>query len=168
MVLAHVLQYDLAIEVSISTTMLVCPFDIQIGCTRILNIVRTTHQILLELEYVRDKNITLDYYLSLGFSGAKYSMYYAYSYYPARCLDYLSLQQLRYYFPIIIFILTHPVNFLCGGGGGGRSARRKPTTFGRTLTDSSHESVARIEPSVDPNVVSLIRLLVRMTNDSSV
>ena len=119
MVLAHVLQYDLAIEVSISTTMLVCPFDIQIGCTRILNIVRTTHQILLELEYVRDKNITLDYYLSLGFSGAKYSMYYAYSYYPARCLDYLSLQQLRYYFPIIIFILTHPVNFLCGGGGGG-------------------------------------------------
>ncbi len=32
-----------------------------------------------------------------------------------------------------MFILTHPVNFLVGGN---RSARRKPTTFGRVLTNS--------------------------------
>ena len=34
-----------------------------------------------------------------------------------------------------MFILTHPVNFPVGGN---RSARRKPTTFGRVLTDSFH------------------------------
>jgi hypothetical protein len=39
---------------------------------------------------------------------------------------------------LTMFILTHPVN---------RSAQRKPTTFGRALIDSSHESVARIEPA---------------------
>ncbi len=38
-----------------------------------------------------------------------------------------------------MFILTHPVNFPVGGN---RSARRKPTTFGRVLTDSFHMSGA--------------------------
>jgi hypothetical protein len=31
---------------------------------------------------------------------------------------------------------------------GNRSTRRKPTTFGRALTDSSHESVARVESTI--------------------
>ncbi len=35
-------------------------------------------------------------------------------------------------------ILTHPVNFPVGGN---RSARRKPTTFGRALTNSFHTKV---------------------------
>jgi hypothetical protein len=35
-----------------------------------------------------------------------------------------------------MFILTRPVNFPVEGN---RSARRKPTTFGRALTDSSHD-----------------------------
>ena len=38
-----------------------------------------------------------------------------------------------------VFVLTHPVNFPVGGN---RSARRKPTTFGRVLTDSFHMSKA--------------------------
>ncbi len=38
-----------------------------------------------------------------------------------------------------MFILAHPVNFPVGGN---RSARRKPTTFGRVLTDSFHMSRA--------------------------
>jgi hypothetical protein len=38
---------------------------------------------------------------------------------------------------LIVFILTHPVNFPVGGN---RSTRRKPTTFGRALTDSFHMS----------------------------
>ena len=42
-------------------------------------------------------------------------------------------------------ILTQPVNFPVGGN---RSARRKPTTFGRALTDSFHvRPIARIEPT---------------------
>ncbi len=38
-----------------------------------------------------------------------------------------------------MFILTHPVNFPVGGN---RSARRKPATFGRVLTDSFRMSGA--------------------------
>ncbi len=38
---------------------------------------------------------------------------------------------------LAVFILTHSVNFPVGGN---RSARRKPTTFGRVLTNSSHMS----------------------------
>ncbi len=38
-----------------------------------------------------------------------------------------------------VFILTHPVNFPVGRNW---SARRKPTTFGRVLTDSFHMSRA--------------------------
>ena len=38
-----------------------------------------------------------------------------------------------------MFILTHPVNFPVGGN---RSARRKPTTFGRVLTNFFHMSGA--------------------------
>ncbi len=40
-----------------------------------------------------------------------------------------------------MFILTHPVNFSVGGN---LSARRKPTTFGRVLTDSFHMSGALV------------------------
>jgi hypothetical protein len=47
---------------------------------------------------------------------------------------------------LTVFILTHPVNFSCG-----RKPERKPTTFGRALTDffsDSYESVARIEATI--------------------
>ena len=53
-------------------------------------------------------------------------------------LNYLFLQQLRFT-SVAVFILTHSVNFSVGGN---RSARRKPTTFGRVLTDSFHMSGA--------------------------
>ena len=53
-------------------------------------------------------------------------------------LNELFLQQLRFT-SLSVFILTHPVNFPVGGN---RSARRKPTTFGRVLTDSFHMSEA--------------------------
>ncbi len=36
-------------------------------------------------------------------------------------------------------MVTHPVNFPVGGN---RSARRKPTTFGRALTNSFHMNEA--------------------------
>ena len=45
-----------------------------------------------------------------------------------------------------MFILTHPVNFPVGGN---RSARRKPTTFGRVLTDSFHMSGALASSSIE-------------------
>ena len=38
-----------------------------------------------------------------------------------------------------VIVLTHPVNFLVGGN---QRTRRKPTTFGRVLTDSFHMSEA--------------------------
>ena len=40
---------------------------------------------------------------------------------------------------LAVFILTHPLNFPVGGN---RSARRKPTTFDRVLTNSFHMSEA--------------------------
>ena len=46
--------------------------------------------------------------------------------------NWLFLRQLRFT-SLSVFILTHPVNFPVGGN---RSARRKPTTFGRVLTNS--------------------------------
>ena len=49
MLLAHVLQYDLTVEITIPAAMLICPLDIQIGCPLPL---RTTHQIFLELDYL--------------------------------------------------------------------------------------------------------------------
>ena len=48
------------------------------------------------------------------------------------------LQQLRFT-SLSVFILTHPVNFPVGGN---RSTWRKPTTFGRVLTDFFHMSGA--------------------------
>ena len=47
-------------------------------------------------------------------------------------------QQLRFT-SLAVFILTHPVNFPVGGN---RRAWRKPTTFGRVLTNSFHMSEA--------------------------
>ncbi len=44
-----------------------------------------------------------------------------------------------YFTSLSVFILIHPVNFPVGGN---RSARRKPTTFDRVLTDSFHMSRA--------------------------
>ena len=38
---------------------------------------------------------------------------------------------------LTVFILTHPVNFSCGRKS---ETRRKPTSFGRALTDSFHMS----------------------------
>ena len=52
-----------------------------------------------------------------------------------------------------MFILTHPVNFPVGGN---RSARRKPTTFGRVLTDSFHMSKALRSSNIE-KVLSEIR-----------
>ena len=45
-----------------------------------------------------------------------------------------------------MFILTHPVNFPVGGN---RSARRKPTTFGRVLTDSFHMKRALYSSNIE-------------------
>jgi hypothetical protein len=49
---------------------------------------------------------------------------------------------------LTMFILTHPLSTFPVGGN--RSTRRKPTTFGRALTDSifSHESVAKVKPTI--------------------
>ncbi len=81
-----------------------------------------------------------------GLSVADYIKYIT----PTFNLNWLFLQQLRST-SLSVFILTHPVNFPVGGN---RSARRKPTTFGRVLTDSFRMSrVAlgkfplRIEPA---------------------
>jgi hypothetical protein len=66
-----------------------------------------------------------------GFSVTDYIKYYAYLYY-LLSLDYLFL-----YFPNYVYpnptLSTFPV-------GRNRSARTKPTTFGRALTDSFHMS----------------------------
>ncbi len=43
------------------------------------------------------------------------------------------------YFPSCVCPITHPVNFPVGGNW---SAQRKPTTFGRVLTNSFHMSGA--------------------------
>ncbi len=60
-------------------------------------------------------------------------------------LNYLFLQQFRFSFPICD-ILTHPVNFSVRGN---RSARRKPTTFGRVLTNSFHMNEALSSSNVE-------------------
>jgi hypothetical protein len=54
-------------------------------------------------------------------------------------LDYLSLQQLRYYFPNCVY--PNPPCELALWEETGAPARKKPTTFGRALTDSL--SIAR-------------------------
>lgn len=51
MFLAHVLQYDLTIKVSVTTTMLVCPFNAKVRRTlpSICSLI-ATHQVFLEFD----------------------------------------------------------------------------------------------------------------------
>ena len=59
-----------------------------------------------------------------------------YAYFKPKLVIFTTMEM---YFPNCIFILAHPVNFPVGGN---RSARRKPTTFGRVLTNFFHMSGA--------------------------
>jgi hypothetical protein len=78
-------------------------------------------------------------------------------------LDYLSLQQLWYYFPnCVFFILTHPASLPCG-----RKPERPEKTHDfnsaeRWQTIFTHESVARIEP-IDLRGEALLWRLHQMT-----
>jgi hypothetical protein len=71
-----------------------------------------------------------------GFLETNYIKYYAYLY--LLSLYKLSLQQLWYYFPNYVY--PNPPTLPIFPAGGNRSTRRKPTTFGRALTDSFHTS----------------------------